>query len=93
MWNWILKILPYDTIAKYIIKFLTKADDKYVDALWQKAVNVVEKLAKEANLPGEQKRKLAEEELRKQAQGITDFIINLAIELAVAKIKQKVNQK
>jgi len=93
MWKWVLKILPYDIIAKYLIKYLTKADDKYVDELWQKVVNVVEKLAADANLSGEQKRKAAEEELRKQLQGVADFVINLAIELAVAKVKQKLNQK
>jgi len=82
--EWLLRVLPVETILRWVAKQLTGLDDRYIDLVIEK----VEYYDRE-NLPGYEKRKAVYEELRKSLDDVADWAINLIIELAVARLRKK----
>ena len=85
MWELVLKMIPYETIVRFIGKTLIKLDDKAIDYIIKK----VEEFDKKHNLTGEEKRQQVYSELKKSLNSISDWALNLMIELAVSYIRTK----
>ena len=83
--NFLLKLLPVETIIRYIGKVLTNQDDKLIDYIFNK----VEELDKNSKLSGYEKRQKLYEEIKQQSNQLADWAINLLIELAVAYYRYK----
>ena len=81
--EWLLKVLPIETILRWVAKQLTGLDDAAIE----KAVSLVERYDRK-NLPGYEKRKEVYEELRKSLDNVADWAINFLIELAVAYVRK-----
>jgi hypothetical protein len=52
---------------------------------WAEVLNAVESLLN-ADFPGEEKRRLAREQIRRAVENVPNRLLNLAIEIAVAKM-------
>jgi len=83
MMEWLLKMLPVETILRWVAKQLTGLDDKAIDLVLSKVEYYDQK-----NLPGFEKRQKVYEELRKSLDNIADWAINFLIELAVAYLRK-----
>jgi hypothetical protein len=89
MWDFILRMIPYEAIIRFIGKSLVKLDDKAIDYIVQK----VEEFDKKHNLTGEEKREQVYRELKENLDNISDWALNLMIELAVSYIKTKKSRR
>jgi len=81
----ILKLIPVEEIIRYIGKVLTQQNDKVINFVFQKVMELDQK----SGLSGFEKRKIAYEEIKKEFNHLADWVINLLIEIAVAYYKYK----
>ena len=82
----LLRTLPIEEIARYVIKVLTKLDDQVIDYIYQKVVE----MDKNSGLAGFEKRELVYKQVKETFNDLSDYAINLAIEMFVALLKSKV---
>ena len=74
------------------VVLLEKAISALLGAFWPKVNQVVEGL-NQASVPGEEKRKLAVENLRQQGSQSATWLLNAGIEIAYGKIVKRLTQK
>ena len=83
MWDYILKMIPYETIIRFIGKDLIKLDDKAINYI----IQVVEEYDAKHDLTPAQKREQVYNEVKQSLKNVADWAINLMIELAVSYLR------
>jgi len=83
MWDYILKMIPYETIIRFIGKELIKLDDKAIDYI----IDKVKEYDAKHDLTPAQKREQVYNEVKQSLNDVADWAINLMIELAVSYLR------
>jgi len=83
MMEYLLKLIPYETIIRFIGKNLTKLDDKAIDYIIDKVKEYDEK----HDLTPAQKREQVYNDIKQNLDNVADWAINLMIELAVSYLR------
>ncbi len=90
MWKVILAVVPWEVVIPWLVQRLTDLSDMAAKALVERAFDLVVEIEKKYGTGrGQEKFVAVKEELLKGFQGVSGWVINFVIELAVAYAKKK----
>ncbi|BAI69021.1 hypothetical protein [Hydrogenobacter thermophilus] len=90
MWQVILAMVPWEKLILYVFAQLTGLSGELINKLVPRAVDLVIEIEKQlGDKPGKEKAEYFNSKLREILGGMSEFVINLLRELAVAYAKKK----